>query len=233
MSYINLPLDQRRKISAIDVRALEAAVDKCVRDEHVAPIYALDLSGCGEFIASEYRVFERAITAYGKAKAHAKRQHTRADVLRAGSNLLHAVEQMQERVRTEQEQAQLFVVDDQVLPPSRFSNRLTVTVRYRWRPSSDAQWAHGQTKFIHEYMPLSDYTQSIPIRKPSSVKVDRDLQEKLYSEWEHLKMQALCAVRDFLRDGGDGADIPESFAVRASQYGGHLNNFSCRFWLPA
>jgi len=233
MSYINLPLDQQREISAIDVRALEAAVDRCERDEQITPIYPLGLSGCGELIASEYRAFERALSAHGKAKANAKRERTRADVLRAGSNLVHAVEQMQERVRTEQEQAQLFVVDDQIMAPSRFSNRLTVTVCYRWRPSSDAQWAHGRTAFSHDFTPLPDYTQTLSRRKPSAAKAASDLQEKLYREWEHLKMQALCAVRDFLRDGGDGSDIPDSFAVRVSQYGGGLSNFSCRFWLPS
>ncbi|ANF25491.1 MAG: hypothetical protein KKD27_15050 [Gammaproteobacteria bacterium] len=232
MSYINLPLDQQREIAAIDVRALEAAVGRCERDEQIAPIYALGLSGCGEFIASEYRAFERALAAHSKAKAHAKREQTRADVLRAGSNLVHAVEQMQEHVKTEQEQAQLFVVDDQIMVPSRFSSRLTVTVCYRWRPSSDAQWAYGRTVFAHDFTPLPDYTQTLSRRKPSAAKAANDLQEKLYREWEHLKMQALCAVRDFLRGGGDGADIPESFAVRASQYGGGLNNFSCRFWVP-
>lgn len=231
MSYINLPPDQQRAIAGIDVRDLEAAVDRCERDGLITPIYALGLSGCGEFIASEYRAFERALAAHSKAKAHAKREQTRMDVLRAGSNLVHAVEQMQERVKTEREQAQLFMVDDQIMTPSRFSNRLTVTVSYRWRPSSDAQWAYGRTAFSHDFTPLPDYTQASSRRKPSAAKAASDLQEKLYREWEYLKMQALCAVRDFLRDGGDGADIPESFNVRPDQYGGGLNNFSCRFWL--
>jgi len=233
MSYINLPLDQQREIAAIDVRALEAAVDKCERNEQITPIYALGLSGCGDFIASAYRAFERALAVHSKSKAHAKREQTRADVLRAGSDLAHAVEQMQERVKTEQEQAKLFVVDDQIMAPSRFSSRLTVTICYRWRPSPDAQWAYGRTAFSHDFAPLPDYTQTeVSRRKPSAAKAASDQQEKLYREWEYLKMQALCAVRDFLRDGGDGADIPESFAARASQYGGGLSNFSCRFWLP-
>lgn len=231
MSYINLPLDQQREIAAIDIRALQAAVDKCDRDEQIASIYVLGLSGCGEFIASEYRAFERALVAHSKAKAHAKREQTRADVLRAGSNLVRAVEQMQGRVRTEQELAQLIFVDDHILIPPRFSNRLTATVRYRWRPASDAQWEYGQATFVHKFTPLPDYTQPALKRKPSAGKADKDLQEKLYREWEHLKMQALFAVRDFLRDGGDGADIPESFKVRPDQYSGGLNNFSCRFWL--
>lgn len=229
MSYINLPPNQQREIAAIDVSALRAALDKCERDELITPIYTLGLSGCGEFIAAEYRAFEQALAAYSKAKAHAKREQTRADVLRAGSNLVHAVEQMQERVRTEQEQAQLFVVDDQILAPSRFSSPLKITVCYQWRPSSDAQWAYGQVTFVHEFTPLPDYTQPLPKRKLGAAKAASDLQDKLYREWEYLKMQALCAVRDFLRDGGDGTDIPESFVVRASQYGGGLNNFSCRF----
>ncbi|MDH0625825.1 abortive infection family protein [Pseudomonas chengduensis] len=114
MSYINLAPDQQRAIAGIDVRDLEAAVERCERDGQITPIYALGLSGCGEFIASEYRAFERALAAHSKAKAHAKREQTRMDVLRAGSNLVHAVEQMQERVKTEREQAQLFMVDDQI-----------------------------------------------------------------------------------------------------------------------
>jgi len=38
---------------------------------------------------------------------------------------------MQESVRKEQVKAQFFVVDDQILVPSRFSNPLMVTLRYR------------------------------------------------------------------------------------------------------
>lgn len=178
-------------------------------------------------------VHSNGLAAHSKAKAHAKQVQTREDVLRAGSNLVHAVEQMQERVRTEQVQAQLFVVDDQIQAPSWFSSRLTVTVCYRWRPTTDAQWAYGRTVFAHDFTPLLDYNQTLSRRRPSAAKVASDLREKLNREWEHLKMQALCAVRDFLRDGGDGADIPESFKVRPDQYGGGLNNFSCRFWLPA
>ncbi|KOX64352.1 hypothetical protein AA303_14690 [Pseudomonas psychrophila] len=129
MTLINLPQDQQRAIKAVDVRSLEAAVDKCLREEQVGPVYELGLRECGDYVP--------------------------------------------------------------------------------------------------------DYAQLLSKRKPSAAKAASDQQDKLYREWEYLKMQALCSMREFFRDGGDGIDIPKSFAVRPSQYGGGLNNFSCNFWQPA
>lgn len=230
MSYINLPPDQQRAISAVDVRTLQAAVDKCLRDEQVAPIYALGLTGCGDYVVSELRAFERSITAHSKAKAYAKREQTRADALRAASDLVYAVEQMQGRVETEQQERDLFYVEDQILEPFRFSKRLIVRIPYRWRASLTAEWVHGQTTFTYDYSPRPDYSQFSPKRKPSAAKAESDQQYALFREWEQLKMQALCSVRDFFRDGGDGKDIPGAFTVRPDPYGGGLNNFSCNFW---
>lgn len=232
MTYINLPRDQQHSIGAVDVNILRSAVDRCLSEERVGPIYELGLSECGDYVASTLRVFERAIIAHSKAKAYAKREQTRTDVLRAGGNLVHAVQQMKGRVETEQEEGLLFYIDDQIMVPFYFSKRLTVSVHYRWRSSPTAEWADGQTIFVYDFSPLPDYPQLVSKRKPSAAKAASDQQHKLYGEWERLKMQALCSVRDFFRNGGDGNGIPESFAVRPSQYGGGLNNFSCNFWQP-
>lgn len=230
MTYINLPRDQQHSIGAIDVNFLRAAVDRCLSEEWVGPIYELGLSECGEYVASALRAFERAIVSHSEAKAYAKREQTRTDVLRAGGNLVHAVQLMKGRVETEQEEGLLFFIDDQIMVPFYFSKRLTVSVRYRWRFSPTAEWADGQTTFIYDFSPLPNYAQLVPKRKPSKAKAASDQRDKLYGEWERLKMQALSSIRDFFRNGGDGNDIPESFAVRPSQYGGGLNNFSCNFW---
>jgi len=56
-------------------------------------------------------------------------------------------------------------------------------------------------------------------------------QDQLFSEWEHLKRLALQSVQQYLKDGGDGAAIPETFQVVTDQHNGVLNNFSARFWL--
>ena len=233
LTLINLPQDQQRAIKAVDVRSLEAAVDKCLREEYVGPVYELGLRECGDYVASELHAFERAMAAHNKAKAHAKREQTRADVLRAGSDLVHAVQQMKGRGETEQEEGLLFYIDDQIMSPYHLSQQLTVSVRYRWRSSPTSEWIHGQTTFTYDYSPVPDYTKLLSKRKPSAAKAASDQQDKLYREWEYLKMQALCSIREFFRDGGDGIDIPKSFAVRPSQYGGGLNNFSCNFWQPA
>ncbi|MEE4634108.1 hypothetical protein ACW9H6_10060 [Pseudomonas sp. SDO528_S397] len=233
MSYINLPHDQQRAISAVDTRSLQAALDKCLREEQVAPICELGLRECGDYVASELHAFERAMAAHNKAKAHAKREQTRTDVLRAGNDLVHAVQQMKSRVETEQNDGLLFYIDDQILAPFHFSKRLAVSVRYRWRSSPTAEWADGQTTFTYDYSPVPDYVQLLSKRKPSAAKAASDQQDKLYREWEYLKMQALCSMREFFRNGGDGIDIPKSFVVRQSQHGGGLNNFSCNFWQPA
>jgi hypothetical protein len=37
-------------------------------------------------------------------------------------------------------------------------------------------------------------------------------------------------VRDYFRDGGDGAKIPETFQVTVDSYSRDLNNYSTQFW---
>ena len=233
MTVINLPLDQQRAITAIDVNSLQMAVEMCLREKRIGPVHELQLSECGDFVVSGLRAFERAVAAYSKAKAHPKVEQTRADALRAGGDLVYAIQRMKSRVATEQEQGEVFYVDDQLRAPNQFSKRLTVTVRYRWRPLPPAEWVHGTIAFMYDSSPLPNYTHPLPKRKVSAAKAASDEQERLYREWDDLKVQALCSLRDFFRNGGDGNDIPEKFVVRPSPHGGGLNNYSCNFWQSA
>jgi DNA-binding protein H-NS len=80
--------------------------------------------------------------------------------------------------------------------------------------------------------PSPDYTRPIsaPKRKPSAAKHEEARQETLFRHWEHLKMLALRAVREYLLSGSDRSAIPEIFQAKPDRYGRYLNNFSCDFW---
>lgn len=232
MSYINLPSDQQAAISDVDESVLRAAVNKCLDEEGVGPIHGLGLSNCGPYVATTLHGFQQAIVEYSNAKAHVKRERTRQDALRAGSDLVHAVQQMKRQLETERQEGELFYIDDQIRPPPHLSKQLSVRVPFRWRVSQSADWNHGQLTFVYDFSPQPNYTQLPPKRKPSAAKVARDLEDRLFEEWEHLKMQALFSLREFFRKGGDGDAVPEVFSVRPSSHGGGLNNFSCNFWQP-
>ena len=232
MSYINLPSDQQAAISDVDEAVLRAAVQKCLDEERVGPIHGLGLSNCGPYVANKLHGFQQAIAEYIKAKAHTKRERTRQHALHAGSDLIHAVQQMKERLETERQEGELFFIDDQIMPPFLLSKRLSVRVPFRWRASQSSDWKHGQLTFVYDFSPQPSYALSLPKRKPSAAQVARGLEDSLFREWERLKAQALFSMKEFFRDGGDGDDVPEVFAVRPSPYGGGLNNFSCNFWQP-
>lgn len=230
MTYINLPDAQQHAISEVKVGALQAAADRCVNDECVGPIYDIELSECGPYISSKLQLFRQAISEHAKAKAHSKRERTRADALRAGSALMNAVREMKGRVETERQERQLFYVDDLIRPPIPLRKQLSVTIPFSWRPSVTSEWKSGRTTFVYDFAPPLDYAQLPPTRKPSAAKSARDLEDRLYQEWKDLKMRALGSLRDFLRKGGDGDTVPEVFAVQPEANGGGLNNFSCNFW---
>ncbi|NNB52381.1 hypothetical protein [Pseudomonas fragi] len=230
MSYINLPSDQQAAISDVDETVLRAAVHKCLDEERVGPIHSFGFSNCGPYVATKFHGFQQAVAEYSKAKSHAKRERTRQVALRAGSDLVHAVQQMKVRLETERQEGELFYIDDQIMPPFFLSKRLSVRVPFRWRAPQSADWNYGQLTFVYDFSSQPNYTQLPPKRKPSASKVTRDLEDRLFEEWEHLKMQALFSLREFFRKGGDGDAVPEVFSVRPSPHGGGLNNFSCNFW---
>ncbi|MEB5332946.1 hypothetical protein RXS00_15320 [Pseudomonas aeruginosa] len=182
-------------------------------------------------MATKLNAFQQAIAEYSKAKAPTKRERTLQDALRAGSDLVHAVQQMKDRLEAEREDGELFFIDDQIRPPFHLSKRLSVQVSFRWRATPSADWKHGYLTFVYDFSPEPHYTQSLPKRKPSAAQAARDLEDSLYREWERLKAQALFSVREFFRGGGDGDAVPKVFPVKPSPYGG-LNNLSCNFWHP-
>ncbi|ELO1027111.1 TPA: hypothetical protein NIK02_002299 [Pseudomonas aeruginosa] len=231
MTYINLPSDQQTSISEVDETVLRAAVRKCLDEARLGPIHSLGLSSCGPYVATKLNAFQQAIAEYSKAKAPTKRERTLQDALRAGSDLVHAVQQMKDRLEAEREDGELFFIDDQIRPPFHLSKRLSVQVSFRWRATPSADWKHGYLTFVYDFSPEPHYTQSLPKRKPSAAQAARDLEDSLYREWERLKAQALFSIREFFRGGGDGDAVPKVFPVKPSPYGG-LNNLSCNFWHP-
>lgn len=230
MTYINLPSYQQAAISDVDETVLRAAVRRCLDEECIRPIHGLGLSDCGPYVGTKLHAFQKAIAEYGQAKAHAKRERTRQDALHAGSDLVHALQQMKGRLETERQEGELFFIDDQIRAPLHLSKRLSVPVSFRWRASPSADWKHGYVTFVYDFSPQPSYTFPLPKRKPSAAQMARDLEDSRHREWERLKAQALFSMREFFRDGGDGDAVPEVFAVRPSPYGGGLNNFSCNFW---
>jgi hypothetical protein len=137
---------------------------------------------------------------------------------------------MKQRLETEQKEAQLFIVDDQIMPPHRFSKHLSVRVSYRWRRTVDDEWTFGSITFVHDVDLRPDYATPIPKRKPSAAKREQDQQDRLYQTWEHLMRGALYSVRDYFREGGDGDKIPDTFQATVDSHSRGLNNYSTQFW---
>lgn len=231
MSEINIPRAEQEALKVVQDDALNQLVEQCLREERISALRSIRLDNCGPYIASQVREFERALDTYGKAKAEKKRAEARYDALRAGNNLVHAVVLMKQRMAREEEEGQRFHVDDLIMPPHRFDERMSVRVSYRWRTSAADPWAHADITFFHEVVSRSDYALAPPKRKPSAARQEQERQEGLYREWEHLKSLALHSVRDFFRNGGNGTEIPKVFNVKPDAHTRDLNNFSADFWL--
>ncbi|WP_060477701.1 hypothetical protein [Pseudomonas monteilii] len=233
MTLINVPLEQQLAISAVDVKALHVAVDKCLHEQRSTPIHELGLRECGSQIGRALDAFHLAIDAHSRAKTSAKWEQTKAGAMKAGSDLVHVVCHMKGRIETEQKEALLFFIDDQIRPPLFPSKRLSVSIPFGWRQSTSSDWKHGQIAFDYDYDPRPDFSALLSERKSSASKAARERENTLYREWDRLKMQALLAVREFFRNGGDGDSVPEVFSIRPNPHGGGLNNHSCRFWQQA
>ncbi|WP_057970907.1 hypothetical protein [Lysobacter antibioticus] len=232
MAEINIPRDEQEALRSIDVRALDKAIDACLDARRISStLREYRLGSCGLFVAAKLREFETALAEYAGAKAPKKVAATESRARRAGSVLENAVQQMQHRIDTQEQEGQLFFVDDHIIPPSHFSQQLTVLVRYRWRHTIEAEWTHGSITFSHVHAPRPDYTVAPPKRKPSKSQQERDQQEELWRQWAHLMRQGLFSLVEYFREGLDGGAIPKTFQARADDYSRRLNNFSCRFWL--
>lgn len=230
MGEINIPRDQQTAITAIDARELDRLIDQAIREERSGELHRLPLAACGSHIGTKLHSFDRALAKHREAKAPRKRAETGDALRRAGHDLSFAVGAMKQRLETEQKDAQLFIVDDQIVPPYRFTTQMSVRVGYRWRRTIEDEWQWGSITFVHHHDPRPNYAVPVSTRKPSAAKQEQELQNRLYQTWEHLMRGALYSVRDYFRDGGDGAKIPETFQVTVDSYSRDLNNYSTQFW---
>lgn len=231
MGDINIPRNVQDALRRTDTEALRALIEQCLRDERPSALRELPLHDCGLFVSTKRHAFERALEAYGKAKSDKKRADTLYDARSAGNTLLYAVQEMQHRMATEAEEGERFYIDDLITPPHSLGTHLSVRVSYRWRPSPTEAWTSGSITFLYDVNLRTDYSQPPPARKPSAAKLAEERRERLYSEWEHLKNQALFSVRDYFKDGGNGANIPDNFQVKLDSFSRGLNNHSTKFWL--
>lgn len=230
MGEINLTKDEMDAIKAVDEELLRKLIDQCLHEERIYPLRVLQLERCGAFVAARQRDYERSLSDLVKAKAPKKVADMEQRARRAGSNLDSAVHQMMHRAKSEKEERQLFFVDDHIPSPTRFDENLRVQVRYQWRKTAEDDWTHGSITFLHEIDTRPDYSIPQPKRKPTRAKMEQDRQEKLWREWDHLKSMSLYSVKEFLKDGGDGTTIPQSFKVTVDSYSGRMNNYSANFW---
>jgi len=145
-------------------------------------------------------------------------------------DLVQAVRDMKNRMEEEQQEQELFVVEDSVMHPYRFTPRMNVRVSYRWRGTADESWTYGSINFLHEVDTRPDYTLPTPKRKPSRAKQEDEFQDKLYRVWDHLRSSALHSLREYLKSGRDRSAIPENFQVTTDSYTRGLNNYSTQFW---
>lgn len=229
MGDLNVPHAEAEALKAIDIDMLSDLVDQCIREEKPSAVRACRLNGCGPYVASRLRAFEDALAAHQKAKSAKKRAETEYDLRSAGNDLTHAVHQMRHRIATEEQESQLFYVDDHVMAPSRFSEQLTVRISYRWRASVADPWVYGSIVFSHAVVPRPHCMLPMSTRKPSAAKIERDRQDQLYGQWEYLKGLGLQSVRDHFRRGGSGAAIPRTVQAKADSHTQRLNNFSAQF----
>lgn len=230
MSLINMPRDERDAIDEINVDILRKLVEQCLRDERPDALQSLRLQSCGLYVASRLREFKDALSELRAAKSAKKRADTETDASRSARNLIDAVLQMKHRAEVEDTEEQRFYIEDHIPWPLRFSERMSVHVRYRWRKEIGDEWTHGSIIFTHKVDTQPEYRTPMPSRKPGPAKIEQDRQRKLSHEWEHLIRLCLESVKEYFREGGDGATIPQTYQAKVDPRTRELNNFSAEFW---
>lgn len=232
ISVINLTNSEIIALKAIDKHELDKFIEEALEREQLSPLHQLPLSSCGPYVSNALHRFGEALSAVRAAKSAKNQEEKSSRARRAGMDLSFAFGQMKNRMETEEQEGQLFRIDDNIYWSTHFSKHLTVRVSYRWRKSAEDDWQTGSIKFEYDFQERPDYSIPRPKRKPSAAKQAQELQDKLSQTWESLMKQALWAVRDYFRDGGDGSKIPDTFTAIPDQSGG-LNNHSLRFWKVA
>lgn len=227
--FINLPASEMNAIDTLDEGALMDAIDEDQNTCSSTAIRQMQLYRLGAYVQAAERRFDRALTNLRTARSAAKVTSANEDVLRAGWNLATTVRQMKDRAKQERADGERFRIDDHVREPFKFRPKMDVSVSYRWRDTNDGDWSRGQITFHHHYSPLPQSEALLDRRKRTKRQREDDEQEELRRTWCHMRDFALFGVRDFFREGGDGADIPQTFKVNVDKTG-RLNNFSMDLW---
>lgn len=100
---------------------------------------------------------------------------------------------------------------------------------YRWRRTIEDEWQWGSITFVHHHDPRPNYAVPVSTRKPSAAN-RAGASEPTLSDLGTPDARRALFVRDYFRDGGDGAKIPETFQVTVDSYSRDLNNYSTQFW---
>lgn len=217
---------------ALDLDDLEERVDLAYREQRIAPLYDLHLSSCGAYVSERLRRFERELENFAKAKAARKREETKGRAWSAGSELRWAVRDLLQRIDDEEKERELVRVDDVVSAPYRIGEHMEARVGYQWRRRIEDDWSFGSITFVRDVDMRPDFSQPPPRRKPSRAAQEREREDLLYRHWEQMVRYSIHAVHDFLKAGGDGTAIPDTFLVKTDGRSRWLDNFSCRFWQP-
>ncbi|MDF3608377.1 hypothetical protein PE067_20855 [Paracoccus sp. DMF-8] len=225
---ITLNANELEAIESLDGRALRDAVHEVTASRSTTALRRLELHRLGHYVSRAESRISTALIELGKAKSSAKVLRLERDLSDARWDLISAVDQMKARAEEEKQDANRFRILDRIMEPPILRPDMSVTVSYSWRPAGEENWRYGSIGFRHRHVASFYHQAGSEHRKPSPRQREREEEEALLQVWFHLRDLALFSVRDFFRDGGDGASIPEEFTAVTER--GSLNNFSLRFW---
>jgi hypothetical protein len=231
MSEIYISQYEKAGLKAIDEQVLRQHIDDAIWNRSPSDLYDLPLSKCGQHVSRHLNMFVQALAEYTKAKSSQKRAETESRAQDAGRKLIYAVQDMQSRLEEEEKELQLVQIDEPISSPAHFSEQIDVRISYRWRRTVDVQWTRGSIVFTHKVDMRPNRYIPVPKKPLSAAKQEDARQEQLYEHWKRFKWMAINSVREYLRSGGDGNAIPDTFQAKLDTHTRSLNNFSCNFWL--
>jgi hypothetical protein len=132
VSEINIPAGEISALKAIDERVLRQLIDEAIQGEDVTILGRMPVSSCGTYVTTELGHLQKAIASLCAAKSAKNIESKRSDAERAGRNLFFAVSSMIKRMEAEEQDAELFRINDDMYWPHRFTPDLKVTISYRW-----------------------------------------------------------------------------------------------------
>lgn len=232
MTAINMPAAEQAAIGHLDTSKVDAEIREAIKNGRSGALPRL-LSGCGPHISRRLHYFEAALQDHVAAKGPRKREQTENLLRKARYDLSFAVSSMQTRVALERADAERFFVDDVIHPPFRFGPRLDVSIGYRWRSEPEVPWSYGCISFLHTVDGAPGLLPPLPRGTRGAAQRERDREATFEQAWSDLVRGALYSVRDYFREDGDGAAIPETWKVKSDPRTGALNNRSTRFWTAA